>query len=130
MKHNSNPAVDVVAAVIRRGENYLICQRPLGTTHGGMWEFPGGKVHDGESLNSAIQRELLEELGLSEVCVGDEVYQGQEMGSEYLIRFIEVASKDEPTLLEHIRSEWVAAPGLLTFHLAPVDRLFAQFLCE
>ena len=52
--------VDVVAAVIRRGERVLLCQRPAHKRHGGLYEFPGGKCNDGETKDQAIARELLE----------------------------------------------------------------------
>ncbi len=58
--------MDVVAAVIWQGEGsekkYLAQQRPLHYPMGGLWEFPGGKVDKGESLEDALKRELFEEL--------------------------------------------------------------------
>jgi len=62
--------LDVVAAVIRRGDGrVLLAQRlPVGP-HGGLWEFPGGKVEEGESREAALRREIQEELGV-EVEVG------------------------------------------------------------
>ena len=59
--------VAVIAAVIQRGDKYLLGQRPESKRHGGLWEFPGGKVHDGESRLEAIRRELAEELALKVV---------------------------------------------------------------
>jgi len=56
---------DVVAVVIynARGE-YLLAQRPAGKVYAGYWEFPGGKVEPGESLEAAVKREIREELGI------------------------------------------------------------------
>ncbi len=56
---------DVVAVVIynARGE-YLLAQRPAGKVYAGYWEFPGGKVEPGESLDAAVKREIREELGI------------------------------------------------------------------
>jgi 8-oxo-dGTP diphosphatase len=55
----------VVAAVIRDSEGrILLTRRPEGRHMAGLWEFPGGKVADGESPASALVRELDEELGL------------------------------------------------------------------
>lgn len=54
----------VAAAVIRRDGHILIAQRPLDKHQGGLWEFPGGKVEDGEPVQQALRRELDEELGI------------------------------------------------------------------
>ncbi len=55
--------VRVVAAVIRRGGAILITRRHDQAERGGQWEFPGGKVEEGESEAEALRRELREELG-------------------------------------------------------------------
>ena len=57
--------VPVVAAVIRREGRYLLGRRPGHKRHGGLWEFPGGKLHDGEDAEAAAHRELDEELALA-----------------------------------------------------------------
>jgi 8-oxo-dGTP diphosphatase len=62
----------VVAAIIRRGDEILVCQR---TRHQSMplkWEFPGGKIEHGEQPRDALRRELDEELGI-DATIGDEV---------------------------------------------------------
>lgn len=55
----------VVAAVIRREGQVLIAERPRDKHMGGLWEFPGGKVEDGEPVERALVRELEEELGVT-----------------------------------------------------------------
>ena len=61
----SSLAVEVVAAVIRRADGaILFAQRPEGKVYAGWWEFPGGKVEEGESRGEALARELHEELGI------------------------------------------------------------------
>jgi 8-oxo-dGTP diphosphatase len=56
--------VQVVAAIIERDGRILICRRKLEQSHPLKWEFPGGKVEDGESPSAALSRELEEELGI------------------------------------------------------------------
>ncbi|MBM4190470.1 MAG: Nudix family hydrolase [Betaproteobacteria bacterium] len=64
-KHASAARVEVVAAVIERPEgDFLMASRPDGKAYAGWWEFPGGKVEAGESLQHALRRELFEELGI------------------------------------------------------------------
>lgn len=53
----------VVAGVVWKNGRFLAVERPEGKAHAGWWEFPGGKVEPGESLEDALIRELQEELG-------------------------------------------------------------------
>jgi 8-oxo-dGTP diphosphatase len=57
----------VVAAVIERDGKILVCQRRAGSRHELKWEFPGGKVENGETPVQALARELDEELGIQAV---------------------------------------------------------------
>lgn len=56
--------IDVVAGIVWRGSEYLAVERPPGSRQEGYWEFPGGKVETGESLEAALVREFEEELGI------------------------------------------------------------------
>lgn len=56
--------IDVVAAIIRKEGQILITKRLDNVHLAGLWEFPGGKVEPGESLEGALQREIREEIGL------------------------------------------------------------------
>ena len=57
--------IDVAAAILIRPDgSVLLAQRPEGKVYAGYWEFPGGKVEPGESLRAALDRELVEELGV------------------------------------------------------------------
>jgi 8-oxo-dGTP diphosphatase len=60
----SGGRVRVAAAVVWRGGKLLLTRRPPGGPHGLRWEFPGGKLEAGESFESALRRELREELGV------------------------------------------------------------------
>jgi 8-oxo-dGTP diphosphatase len=61
--------IPVGIGLVRRGETFLVRQRPAGTVYAGYWEFPGGKCEPGESPAQATARECLEEMGLH-VVVG------------------------------------------------------------
>jgi 8-oxo-dGTP diphosphatase len=82
----------VVAALIWKDGKILICQR---TRHQSMplkWEFPGGKIEEGEQPRDALRRELDEELGISAV-IGDEVARIRHQypsGSSVELRFFDV----------------------------------------
>lgn len=56
--------IEVVAAILKFNNRVLIGKRMKGDSNAGKWEFPGGKVHVGESLENALRREILEELGI------------------------------------------------------------------
>ncbi len=55
----------VTAAVVRRGDTYLVTRRLKGTHLEGLWEFPGGKCEPGEALEECLRREIVEELGVN-----------------------------------------------------------------
>ncbi|OYY62315.1 MAG: hypothetical protein B7Y50_01295 [Hydrogenophilales bacterium 28-61-11] len=61
-----SPIVEVVAAVLTRPDGeVMLASRPPGKVYAGYWEFPGGKVEAGETLQAALARELTEELGIA-----------------------------------------------------------------
>ncbi len=63
-------AIPVTAALLRREGRWLITQRPEGSHLAGLWEFPGGKQKEGESLEECLAREVAEETGLR-IAVGE-----------------------------------------------------------
>ena len=70
----SKPRIRVVSAAIVRGDKYLITQRSSGAVLPLLWEFPGGRVEDGETDEGALVRELEHRLGLS-AAVGNRISQ-------------------------------------------------------
>ncbi len=58
--------VDVAVGILQRSDGaYLLTTRPVGKAYGGYWEFPGGKLESGETVEQALRRELQEEIGVS-----------------------------------------------------------------
>ena len=57
--------IDAAIALVTRNGRVLVCQRKADDTFGGLWEFPGGKCEDGETLEQCLARELREELAIA-----------------------------------------------------------------
>ena len=118
----------VLAAVIERDGNYLVCQRAEHKRHGTLWEFPGGKVEAGETYFEAARRELAEELDVRVLSVGPAIFSVPDPGSEFLIEFVPTTIQGRPTCLEHMDLRWISLPDLALLELAPSDRRFVDFL--
>lgn len=65
MKNFSTPILVVAVALLNRAGQVLMQKRREGAVHGGLWEFPGGKVEAGETPEQAARREIEEELGIA-----------------------------------------------------------------
>src|SRR4051812_25705333 len=102
-------ATRVVAAVIRRDGRFLICQRPAHKRHGGLWEFPGGKLERDETILEAARRELAEELGVKVTSVGGVQFSLMDPGSNFVIEFHPTEIGGEPQCIEHSNIAWVEA---------------------
>jgi 8-oxo-dGTP diphosphatase len=122
------PGRSVLAAVVRRGNAYLLGRRPAAKRHGGLWEFPGGKVRDGESWLETARRELMEELGVAVRSAGEPTLLRVDPASGFEIAFVDVEIEGEPRELEHDELRWVEPADMLALDLAPADRAFAQTL--
>lgn len=102
--------MDVVAALIRRGDRLLICQRRSVGPLGGQWEFPGGKVDPGETPEAALCRELREELGVeAEIgpCVFEHTHAYGPDRVAHLLFFEARIAAGEPQLHDHQALAWV-----------------------
>ena len=119
-------SIRVVAAVIERDGRLLLCRRPAGKRHAGLWEFPGGKLLPGETVPEAAQRELAEELGVEVVSVGELLFELPDPGSPFVIEFHPVEIAGEPVPLEHDELLWALPAELEDLDLAPSDRAFAS----
>ncbi len=76
----------VSAGILKEGDRILICQRHRTDKYGLQWEFPGGKVREGEELKAALKRELEEELSI-DAEIGEEVFR---LRHQYPDRYVEV----------------------------------------
>ena len=114
---------NVVAAIIKKDNQYLIVQRNKNKHLGLKWEFPGGKVEPNESEEECLMRELAEELSI-DVKVGDLVAESHytyEHG-EFLLKAYEVRIvKGKPVLTVHDQMVWVEPAQLREYRLAPAD---------
>ncbi len=119
--------IPVVAAIIRSENQLLLGRRPDHKRHGGLWEFPGGKIEDGETEADAVTRELLEEFGVETISVGKVVYECRDAGTPFLVRFLDVGIRGKPVPTEHTEIGWFAPESLTTLGLAPCD---ARFVTE
>ncbi|MCA0899783.1 NUDIX domain-containing protein [Microbulbifer agarilyticus] len=118
----------MVAAVVEISGRYLVCKRPMNKHHGGLWEFPGGKVEFGESFSEALERELREELELEVVSIGKTIFSSSEVGSRFRINFIGVSVSGKPVLNEHEDYSFCSLSTLKDLPLAPVDHEFVLHL--
>jgi 8-oxo-dGTP diphosphatase len=101
--------VPVVCAIIERGDRFLAAKRGAGQTNALLWEFPGGKVKKGEFAETALIRELHEELGISVKLItrlAPCVYIYPWMTIE-LIPFVCEIVAGEPHLHEHAEIRWI-----------------------
>jgi len=116
----------VVGALIERDGRFMITRRPESSTSWpGAWEFPGGKVEEGEDDGSALRRELVEELGI-EVEVGDlfmEVLDHDEGPRRLDLRIYRCHTGTKPAQplgVDEIR--WMRAEEMADLHFPTADR--------
>lgn len=122
----------VTAAIIRNGDTVLLTRRKQGQRMAGYWEFPGGKLEDGETLQSCLEREIQEELGWV-VKAGKEVASNihtYDRGDIYLVALETSIQSGSPTLIVHDAMVWVTVSDLLNYQLAPADIPIAEELVK
>jgi mutator protein MutT len=115
--------VAIVAAIIRRDEKLLITKRLDHVHLAGLWEFPGGKVEPGESLEGALEREIREELSM-DILVGDEFFTVEHdyPAQPVHLHFFNCAiSRGEPQPLDVADLRWVGTAELVDFEFPPAD---------
>ena len=116
-------AIEVVAALIRRGDRFLACQRPAHKARGLLWEFVGGKVEAGETKEEALIRECKEELDVT-ISVGDvfmEVTHEYPDLTVHLTLFNAKIAEGVPKKLEHNDIQWLTVGEIDNFSFCPAD---------
>jgi len=117
--------VPVVAAVIERGGRVLLARRPAHKHLALKWEFPGGKVDAGETAESALAREIWEELGCTIEITRPlprftHVYERATIELiPFVCRLADGSPEPQPT--EHVALAWVEPERLRDFDLAAAD---------
>jgi 8-oxo-dGTP diphosphatase len=107
------PDLHVAVGLIRHDGHYLLASRDPERVGGGVWEFPGGKLEDGEAADAALARELAEELGI--VVVSAHPFPVFDHAGGYAVRlypFLVEAFEGEPTGREGQALRWAAAAQL------------------
>lgn len=120
----------VIAGIVEREGRFLICQRRYPEDLAGKWEFPGGKLENGETHEECLARELFEELRLYvsvhefyssvDFQSGNKVYTLMAYKASYV--------SGEVTLKDHQDYRWVKNTDLCKFEFAPADIPFVQKL--
>jgi A/G-specific adenine glycosylase len=120
----------VTAAVLRRNGKVLIGRRPQGVLLGGLWEFPGGKSDEEESLEACVRREIKEELGIevepqTQIGVYDHAYTHFRVT---VVAFECEVIRGRPQAMEHDEILWVEVGRLEDYPMGKVDRSIARDL--
>jgi A/G-specific adenine glycosylase len=124
------PHYPVAAGLIWRGEELLIAQRPSKGMLGGLWEFPGGKQEEGETLQECLAREICEELDV-EIEVGQQLCTIEHAYSHFSITLYAFDAQylsGEPKTLGCADWRWVRPEQLHAFAFPNTDRKIIDYL--
>jgi len=120
-----------VAGILLHDGKAFVAKRGNQGSFSGCWEFPGGKVEDGESDEEAIVREFDEEFGmriLATRMLGETLFPHR--GKERILAawLIELAPQAQPKLLEHEAIAWAGATEIAALRLVDSDRKLLDFV--
>ncbi len=131
----AKPILLVVAcALVDTDRRVLIAQRPEGKHMANMWEFPGGKIEQGETPEAAIIRELREELDVEtkEACLAPLSFASHTYEHMHLLMPLYVCRRWQglPTAKEHQALKWVRPQALRDYPMPPADEPLIAALCD
>jgi mutator protein MutT len=124
------PTKKVIASVIKQNGKFLIAQRAKQDSNYGKWEFPGGKMEEGETEQECLQRELFEEFGIK-AKIGNYLCSSffEHKGDLVEMRAYVVSSySGELQLLEHQQIAWVKLEDLASFDMPDPDKPIVAYL--
>ncbi|MDP3316794.1 MAG: (deoxy)nucleoside triphosphate pyrophosphohydrolase [Devosia sp.] len=121
-------------ALVDSDRRVLIAQRPEGKSLAGLWEFPGGKLEEGETPEVALIRELEEELGIStkSACLAPVSFASHSYETFHLLMPLYVCRKWQgtPVAREHAALKWVRPQALRDYPMPPADEPLIAALCD
>ena len=123
-------SIDVVAAVIMKNDLFLIANRSFEDNSQGIWEFPGGKVEENETFNSALMREIKEELSLN-IEVGNMIATidlNKTDKNIYVHYYYAIILSGQISLNVHSEFQWVPYTQLKNFTYIDGDRHILNYL--
>ena len=120
------------AALVDSDGRVLIGKRPAGKALGGLWEFPGGKVEDGETPEAALIRELREELGVevTAACLAPFVFASHAYESVHLLMPLYLCRRWDGSVVprEHEALAWVKPRDMAGYPMPPADAPLVAWL--
>jgi len=124
--------VVAACALVDADHRVLLAQRPEDKAMAGLWEFPGGKVEDGETPEACVIRELKEELGLdiSESCLAPLTFASHGYDAFHLLMplFVCRVWDGRPKPKEGQALKWVRPNDMGAYPMPPADRPLVAFL--
>ena len=119
---------EVVAALIKQGDRFMICRRPAHKARGLLWEFVGGKVERGETKEDALARECREELDI-QINVGDVFFEVTHKYPDITVHLTVLYAtiiSGEPKLIEHVDIKWITAAETSEYEFCPADEAIIE----
>lgn len=122
----------VTAALLEKDGRILLAKRKAGKHMGSKWEFPGGKLHPGETPEECLKRELAEELSI-DVRIGSYLGRASYCAGDVQLEILLYRAEHVAgtfALNEHEALQWVAPEDLESYDLADSDRRLARLVLK